>query len=292
MTDPIAEKIAQEHPTDTAYRAAEFIETYTGRKFYSLEPSAADVSVIDIAHALSNQCRYSGHTDSFYSTAQHCCILASYVENIMHGSALDCLQILIHDAAEAYLVDLARPIKQHMPEFRKWDKKIQYVVRDWLGLTDIAIPAWQDDLDTRIIVDERAQIMADSDNDWGMGGVSPLGVKVEPWSAKMAEQQFLFRFEAYYNGAFTQHAYLREAWGVTGPRLQATSSDDAKVSDLIEVDLLGKVGRVKLRSPDGMLIRDTAAGKFPRPAWKWMHGDFNLIVPSQAEIAKAYAEQS
>ena len=150
MTDSIAEKIAQEHPTDTAYRAAEFIETYTGRKFYSLEPSAADVSVIDIAHALSNQCRYSGHTDSFYSTAQHCCILASYVENIMHGSALDCLQILIHDAAEAYLVDLARPIKQHMPEFRKWDKKIQYVVRDWLGLTDIAIPAWQDDLDTRI----------------------------------------------------------------------------------------------------------------------------------------------
>jgi len=280
MTDSIAEKIGLEHPTDTAYRAAEFIETYTGRKFYSLEPSTKDVSVIDIAHALSNQCRYSGHTESFYSTAQHCCILASYAENVMGGSALDCLQILMHDAAEAYLVDIARPIKQHMPDFRKWDKKIQFTIREWLGLADVAIPPWQDELDTRIIVDERAQVMADSDNDWGMSGVEPLHVKVEPWPSKMAEKQFLFRYAAYMDAVFGKPAYLDEKWGVTGLFVKC-HTNGGEIVDVLEVDFLGKVAKIKLRSDTGMLVRDTAAGKFPRPAWKWMHGEFGLVIPEK-----------
>jgi hypothetical protein len=46
--------------------------------------------------------------------------------------------------------------------------------------------------------------------------------------------------------------------------------------------LVGGVGRVKLRSEDGMLIRDTAAGRMPRPAWKWVHGKFSILVPQEA----------
>lgn len=273
--------------TDTAYHAVDFIETYSGAKFYPRDPDPADVSIIDIAHAQSNQGRYSGHTDSFYSTAQHCCILASYVENVMKGSALDCLQILMHDAAETYLVDMPRPVKQYMPEFRKWDHKIQFMVRDWLGLTDIPLPPWQDELDTRIIVDERAQIMSDSGNDWGMAGVKPLGVKVDPWPPKTAEQQFLFRYAAYMDAIHGTPAYLRESWQYMGTthlkaNWRAAATDDTSVVDLLEVDLRGGVGRVKLRSENGMLIRDTAAGKFPRPAWKWVRGEFALLKDVEA----------
>lgn len=267
---------------DTAYRAAEFIETYTGRKFYSLDPTPEMVSIIDIAHALSNQCRYSGHSEKFYSTAQHCCILASYVENVMKGTALDCLQILMHDAAEAYLADMPRPIKQHMPEFRKWDYKIQFTIRDWLGLTDVAVPPWQDELDSRVIVDERAQIMSDSGNNWGMDNVKPLGVEIDPWLPAMAEVQFLFRYATYMDAIHNSPQYLREEWGVTGPRLRAacaTHSNHAEIEDLVEVDLRGNVGRAKLHSEDGMQIRDPNAGKFPRPATKWVHGLFKLVVP-------------
>lgn len=48
-----------------------WIETYTGRKFYLLHPRPEDVDITDIAHALSNQCRYTGHTRMFYSIAEH-----------------------------------------------------------------------------------------------------------------------------------------------------------------------------------------------------------------------------
>src|ERR1035437_7115321 len=127
--DPSRAVVAAALKTDTKYKAATFIETYTGRAFWPLAPTADALAVIDIAHALSNQCRYSGHVVFFYSVAQHCCLLASWV--VSHGgSALDALQILMHDAPEAYLVDIPRPIKQYIPEYRLWDHNINYVIRE------------------------------------------------------------------------------------------------------------------------------------------------------------------
>ena len=49
--------------------------------------------------------------------------------------------------------------------------------------------------------------------------------------------------------------------------------------------MLGGVGRVALRSPDGMMIRDTRAGTFPRPAWRWIHGSFDLVAPGVEKVA-------
>src|ERR1035437_8998322 len=71
--------------TDTRYKAATFIETYTGRAFWPLAPTMDALSIIDIAHALRNQCRYSGHVQYFYSVAQHCCLLATWLAN--HGGS-------------------------------------------------------------------------------------------------------------------------------------------------------------------------------------------------------------
>jgi hypothetical protein len=284
--------VGKVHATDTAYRAVDYIETYTGRAFFPLAPSVQDISVIDIAHALANQCRYSGHTSHFYSTAQHCCLLANYVRQKMKGSPLDCLQILMHDAAEAYLVDIPRPVKQHMPEFRKWDHTITMCVRSWYGCGDLPLPKWQDELDSRIIVDERAQLMSDSGNDWGHD-LEPLGIYIETWTPLMAEQQFLLRYAAYTHAIFGEHQYLRSGWGISTDAtfkefpFRTESSDveqrgvaDPKLlTDLLEVDLRGKVGRVAMRSPNGMMVRDTRAGSFPRPAYKWIRGDFNLVAP-------------
>ena len=87
--------IAEVPTTDHTYRAAEFIETYTGRAFYPLDPDPSAVSIIDIAHGLSLQCRYGGQITSFYSVAQHCVLLAVYAENVLKASALDCLQMLM-----------------------------------------------------------------------------------------------------------------------------------------------------------------------------------------------------
>lgn len=272
--------------TDTAYRAVSFIETYTGRAFYPLRPRVEDVSIIDIAHHLSNQCRYSGATESFYSTAQHSCILADHVERQRKGTPLDCLEILMHDGAEAYLVDVPRPIKQFLPDYRKWDFAITMCIREWLGLKDRPLPTWQDEVDSRIIVDERAQIMSDSGLDWKHDLV-PLGVEITPWEPKKAEEQFLMRYATYSRKVYGTHQYLRSGWGIpmqSGYVPFTTAGSDVAqrgeqaeiITDLIEVDLRGGVGRVALRSEDGMMIRDTKAGKFPRPTCKFIHGKFEL----------------
>jgi hypothetical protein len=278
--------------TDTVYKAVDFIETYTGRAFYPLAPKVEDVSIIDIAHHLSNQCRYAGATEFFYSTAQHCCLLYDYVMGPMGGTPLDGYQILNHDDPETYLVDMPRPVKQHMPQFRVWDHGINKVIRTWLGIGDIPIPTWQDELDSRIIVDERNQVMSDSGLDW-KHDLEPLGVLIEPWTPVLAEQNFLLRYAMSSHAVFKKHQYLRSGWGIPTASVfkefpfRTGGSDTAQygdaepklLTDLMEVDIRGGVGRVAMRSPDGMMIRDTRAGKFPRASWKWVHGQFELAAP-------------
>ena len=303
-TDPrVAESVKTLHDTDTKYKAVSFIETYTGRPFWPLEPKPEDVSIIDIAHNLSNQGRYSGSTYILYVTAQHCCLLADYVEK-RGGTPLDCLQILMHDAPEAYLVDIPRPVKQFMPEYRKWDKAINNVIRIWLGVDHLPIPPWQDELDSRIIVDERAQVMSDSGLDWGHP-LEPLGINIDPWPPIVAEQEFLMRYATYMKAIHGTHQYLRSGWGIPthcvfeefpfktlGGDVATRGEVEPKlITDLVEVDLRGGVGRVALRSPDGMMIRDTKAGRFPRPAWKWVHGKFDLAAPGIKDVSLPKIEE-
>lgn len=260
-------------PTDTKYTAAAFIETYTGRAFYPLAPQPEALSIIDIAHALSNQGRYSGHTAFFYSVAQHCCLLATWLGR-RGGSALDCLQILMHDSPEAYLVDVPRPVKQHMPEYRVWDHKLNDVIRSWMGWDGIPIPAFQDELDSRVIVDERTQLMSRSGNDWGHK-LEPLGITIEPWSPEEAEKAFLMQYAAYTHALDGRHWYLNTEWGIGAKVFHDTASDDSEIADVMEVDIRGGVARVKLRDSAGILVRDRDAG-MPRPDYEWHHGQFIL----------------
>lgn len=262
--------------TDTAYRAVSFIQTYTGRAFWPLKPTTEALSVIDIAHALSNQCRYSGHVKFFYSVAQHCCLLAAHVSQ-RGGTPEQCLQILMHDAAEAYLVDIPRPVKQFMPQYRVWDKAINDTIRQWMGWGDLAILDFQDDLDSRVIVDERAALLGGS-LDWGHR-MKPVGIHIQPWTPEMAEKQFLLQYAGYSYGAYGKHFYINDSWGVpVAVNFEASSDNENRGADLIEVDVRGGVGRVKLRGPDGMLIRDPESAQFPlRCESEWWHGKFELL---------------
>jgi hypothetical protein len=262
--------------TDTAYRAVSFIQTYTGRAFWPLKPAAEALSIIDIAHALSNQCRYSGHVKFFYSVAQHCCLLAAHVSK-NHGTPEQCLQILMHDAAEAYLVDIPRPVKQFMPQYRIWDKAINDTVRQWMGWADLPILDFQDDLDSRVIVDERAALLGGS-LDWGHR-MRPVGVHITKWTPEMAEKQFLLQYAAYCYEAYGKHFYVNEEWGVPVAVHYETGSDNEnRGADLIEVDVRGGVGRVKLRTEDGILKRDATSAQFPlRCESEWWHGKFELL---------------
>lgn len=82
------------------------IFTFSGHFIRPLDPDPHDVYIEDIAHALANQCRWTGHVEKFYSVAEHCLHVSAVV------SDNNTLAALLHDATEAYLADLARPIKK------------------------------------------------------------------------------------------------------------------------------------------------------------------------------------
>jgi uncharacterized protein len=87
------------------YAKGTYMCTYTGKEFYPLDPNIEAINITDIGHALSNCCRFTGHVKQFYSVAQHSVIVSQLCnpENALCG--------LLHDASEAYLSDIARPVK-------------------------------------------------------------------------------------------------------------------------------------------------------------------------------------
>lgn len=87
--------------------APDMIFLFSGGMIRPLAPRVEDINIKDIAHALSNQCRFTGHTSTFYSVAEHCVLTMRAVAD----PALR-LTALLHDASEAYLADIARPVKK------------------------------------------------------------------------------------------------------------------------------------------------------------------------------------
>lgn len=104
-----------------------YMQTYSGEKFYPENPSWSSIMLVDIVHALSNICRYSGHTKEFYSVAEHCLVMAELFPEYT-GLAL------FHDAAEAFLADLPRPVKKGLPEYKLKELKLLNIIFDMAGL--------------------------------------------------------------------------------------------------------------------------------------------------------------
>jgi len=100
-----------------------YIELISGKKFYFLNPEEDDFVIEDIAHALANTCRFTGHCNRFYSVAEH----SVYVSNLLQGTGLE-LDGLLHDAAEAYLPDVASPVKQYLPDYNKLEDRLISII--------------------------------------------------------------------------------------------------------------------------------------------------------------------
>jgi hypothetical protein len=90
---------------------ARVIETHVGYFIDPIDPDPRAFALSDIAWALSNMCRYNGHTKRFYSVAEHSLLVADLLRKWGHGKEA-ALQGLMHDASEAYLPDLASPLKR------------------------------------------------------------------------------------------------------------------------------------------------------------------------------------
>lgn len=102
----------------------EHMTTYTGEDFIPLAPDSNQIKIEDIAHALSLMCRANGHFIRFFSIAQHAinCADEAKARGLSERIQLACL---LHDASEAYLSDIARPVKKHLPEYLGIEKRVQ-----------------------------------------------------------------------------------------------------------------------------------------------------------------------
>lgn len=108
----------------------DFIVTRSGVKFHPLDPRPEDILIEDIAHSLANQCRYTGHTSRYYSVAEHSVRVALLLPRELR------LAGLLHDAAEAYLGDVARPLKHsfEMTPYRCAERRLEAAIASRFNL--------------------------------------------------------------------------------------------------------------------------------------------------------------
>ncbi len=104
------------------------VQLVSGRMFNPLKPDANQISIEDIAHAGSMQCRYGGHSRFFYSVNEHAIQVSNMIEQ-WGGTIEEQIAGLLHDCDEALgLPDLPRPVKKNMPGYREAGERIQEAV--------------------------------------------------------------------------------------------------------------------------------------------------------------------
>ncbi len=113
-----------------------YILTYTGIKFYPLEPQPEDIRIEDIAHSLSMMTRANGHFKHFFSVAQHTinCFYEAEARGYSKRVRLGCL---LHDASESYISDITRPVKQNLKEYYVIEERLQKAIYERFGLGDL-----------------------------------------------------------------------------------------------------------------------------------------------------------
>ena len=165
-----------------------WIQTYSGRRFNPLNPNYKAIVIQDIAHALSNICRFTGHCLNFYSVAQHC-VLVSYIcnkENSLMG--------LLHDATEAYCQDLSSPIKRtpELKSYRDLEAKIQLAVCKKFSLNEVESPDVKN-ADLVLLATEARDLLLNPRKDFDLK-VKPLPFTIVPLPPAEAKKLFLERF--------------------------------------------------------------------------------------------------
>ena len=113
------------------------MNTYTGNKIDPMNMTASDISIQDIAHALSLTCRGGGHVSYFFSVAQHSinCMNEAKARGWSERLQLACL---LHDASEAYISDIIRPVKAHLSNYLEIESSIMNVILERFGLADLS----------------------------------------------------------------------------------------------------------------------------------------------------------
>lgn len=167
--------------------------TRSGRMFYVLDPQVEDICIEDIAYHLSNLCRFAGAVSDFYSVCEHS------VRGTLTLAALGCdehvqLAFLLHDAAEAYCIDLPRPLKRELPGYREIENTVsRFIYEKYDCELDLHTVEAVEIMDARMLSTERRDLMPAQTASWP-DMLKPLHEKIVPWSPRAARIAYLGLF--------------------------------------------------------------------------------------------------
>lgn len=166
-----------------------WIQTRTGKQFDLLHPDHDAIDILDIAHSLSMQCRFTGHTREFMSVAQHCVLVSHLVPS------KDALDDLMHDATEAYVTDLARPLKLLLPQYKTIEDNIYSHLAHKFGLSN-PLPPSVKHADNISLMWERRDLMSTPPRPWTDEHLlsEVPSQKLTGLEPKAAREEFLDRF--------------------------------------------------------------------------------------------------
>ena len=169
-------------------------QTFSGKKLSLTNPRPEDVCIADIAHALSNLCRFGGACREFYSVAQHSVLVCDLVTDLELK-----MPALLHDAAEGLgLGDVVNTLKNLLPNYRSLEDGMATCVAQVFGFHWYKfrhpVVYWADLV---ALSTERRDLMVPCDWQWDLdkSGVSPVSTRVVPLPPKEAEELFLARFK-------------------------------------------------------------------------------------------------
>lgn len=175
-----------------------WVETFTHKKLYPLQPNPDDICIEDIAHALSLVCRFGGHISvNFYSVSQHSALVAQYIKECGYSNDY-ILAGLLHDATEGLgFSDICRPVKLQIPEIGIQEKLLEAVVMKKFG---VAEKFYKDSIikkaDNKLLITEVRDILqSNNQKGWNKLFGKPLEEHIAPWLPKDAEQEFLRQFK-------------------------------------------------------------------------------------------------
>lgn len=176
---------------DSIHRG-DYIVTVSGKKFYPLAPRAEEIELRDVAHSLANQCRFTGHTSEFYSVAEH----SVRVSLMLEYDPTLAMWGLMHDASEAYLTDLAAPVKRSpiMVNYRVAESALMRQVAQRFSLP-YPIPDEVKHADAVMLHTEAASFFPEDGTVWWDMSLVTNTIK-HPLTPKQARDSFLTRYRA------------------------------------------------------------------------------------------------
>jgi len=159
-----------------------------GTYFDFINPDLTPVSIGAIAHGLSNLCRFNGHTNKFYSVAQHSVLMSFHVEKGFEYEAL------MHDAVEALIGDVTQPLKALLPDYQVIEERVAEYLAEQFDFT-VPTPAEVKTADMRMLLTEKTQLLNTSDVWAATDSYEPYVLKISQWIPSYAKLMFLKRYE-------------------------------------------------------------------------------------------------